>query len=105
MAKFKRTATTYVVFEHLKRVDDFRTMRQIVKETGETPNRVSAALHSLVRYKAVAFIEAPNTLHFYATPDTDTRSATREEVAPNQGQKRQRKKRDESKVTRRRVRE
>jgi hypothetical protein len=92
MRKLKETTTTHLVFEALKRADDFRTSRQLQLETGRSSNRVGAALHLLERYRAVDFVEGEGTLWWFATPGSDTRVRTVEEKAPETRPRRARRK-------------
>jgi len=82
MKRFKQPTSTSIVFAALIRANDFRTGKQLQTETGLSSNRVSAALYSLMKYKAAEFIEAEGSLWWFATPDTDTRSRTVDEKAP-----------------------
>ena len=77
--KHKRTTFTTIVFEALKRADDFRTGRQLMAETQLDTNHVSACLSHLRKFKAVDCIEQPDALWWYATPDRDTRQRVIEE--------------------------
>lgn len=82
MRRLKQPTATSIVFEALVRADDFRTGLQLQAETGLNSNRVSAALYHLKKYKAAEFIEGEGNLWWFATPETDTRSRTIEEKAP-----------------------
>lgn len=87
----KEVTATFKVFEALKAADDLMTVRQLVERTGEPVNRVSAALHMLKIHKAVDIVEAPDTLWWFATPDTDDRSKTLEMRTPEKGPRKPRK--------------
>jgi hypothetical protein len=79
--KTKRPATTRVVFDYLIGADDFRTMSAICADTGEHPNRVSAALHHLQKHSAADFVEGDAQVpHWYAKPGDDTRTKVVDEV-------------------------
>jgi hypothetical protein len=80
----KRTepTATSIVYAALMRANDFRTGRQLQAETGLNTNRVSAALYSLLKYKAVEFIDSDNALWWFSTPENDTRSRTVDERVP-----------------------
>lgn len=88
MIAHKEPTTVSLVYAVLFNSGDFRTAQQLVEETRQSPNRVSAALFSLFHYKAVAAMPVPvpgfsrPALYWYATPDTDTRSRTVEMRAP-----------------------
>jgi len=68
-----KPTTTSRVYDVLKACGDFRTARQIKVQLGENINRVSAALYHLRAHKAVDFVEAPETLWWFATPESDNR--------------------------------
>lgn len=80
--RLKETTATSLVLGALVRADDFRTGRQLVEETGQSPARVSAALYSLLKHKAVELVEAPDNLWWFATPESDTRVRVVEERTP-----------------------
>lgn len=76
----KPTATSRV-YGLLRACDDFRTARQLRGQLmGLTLNQVSAALYHLRNYKAADFIEAPETLWWFATPENDARSYKRKGI-------------------------
>lgn len=71
------------MLEALRRADDFRTAQQLVGETARNGNQVSAALHSLRKYKAVDCLASDSTLYWYALPpEGDTRKRRVDEKAP-----------------------
>lgn len=71
--KLKEPTATSQVFALLARVDDFMTAPQITVLTGQSRNRVGAALHMLLEYRAVVAVEQGGQLWWAATPATDTR--------------------------------
>lgn len=87
---------THLVFEHLVKVDDFRTAQQLQQELSIASNRVSAALHSLRTYDAVTAMAADERLWWYATPISDTRSRRVDERAPELKPRRPRKRKVET---------
>lgn len=48
--------------------------REIMQQLRISPNRTTAALHHLHKYRAVDFIEVKGRLWWFATPQTDARS-------------------------------
>jgi hypothetical protein len=78
----KIETTTSLVLRTLVTCDDFRTCKQLCDLTGRKFNQVSAALHHLRVCKAVEVIEQPDNLWWYATPENDTRSITRDMRKP-----------------------
>ena len=97
--KLKVTTATFLVFERLKRADDFMTVVQLqAAEPSETYNRIQAALHHLRKYHAVECMASDGQLWWYATPDKDTRTYSREEITPEtKPRKMRRKKQGETK--------
>lgn len=75
----KMITTTTLVLEHLQRVDDFLTAKQLVIATGRTTNRVTAALHHLRIHKAVEAMDVDGQLYWYHTSTNDDRSRVVEE--------------------------
>ena len=74
----KRVTATFKVFEALKK--DALTLDQLLKITGEPYNRVTAALFGLKnRYQAIA----EDNGVYVATPESDTRIRTVEEIEDN----------------------
>ena len=63
------------VEEALARADDFMSFADLLQAVGAgcTHNRLTAALHSLRKYKAADSVESGGKLYWFSTPDTDTR--------------------------------
>lgn len=86
--KHKIVTHTSKVLEYLRKVDDFRTTKQLKEGLTSliyqpSGNQILAALHSLVKYKAVAFMESNDRMYWYATaPEEDTRIKTLDERTP-----------------------
>lgn len=91
MKRIKEPTSTKIVFEALIAADDFLTGKQLQVLTGLSSNRVSAALYSLLNYKAVEFIESERKLWWFATLASDTRSRTVDQRAPELRQRKSRK--------------
>ena len=79
--RLKRTTTTTLITDRLRILDDFQTTRQLIDDTHESSNRVTAALHRLRVYGAIDAMEVDGQLYWYLTPDTDTRIRTVPEKA------------------------
>lgn len=83
MRKFTELTTVNEVFRVLVEADDFMTARQIsAKLPTHKSHNVMTALGSLRRYRAVNAIASPNAIHWYATPEYDTRMKTVVERVP-----------------------
>lgn len=82
MKGFKQPTVTSIVLAALVKADDFRTGKMLQQETGLSGNRVSAALYHMQKHKAAEFIEAGQTLWWFATPTEDTRTFRIEEKHP-----------------------
>lgn len=82
MKRLTETTATFLVFTALKDANDFLTVPQLRERTGQSVNRVSAALHMLRTYKAVECLHSDGYLWWYATPENDTRTKTVDERAP-----------------------
>ena len=80
----KRTSFTCLTFEALKEADDFLTLHQLNQRLGIGTCRVSAALHHLYKRKAVSCLSENGTLWWYATPETDDRTRSYDEVSETQ---------------------
>lgn len=82
--KVKVPTCTSTVERLLRELDDFATREDIIALTGETPNRVSAALHHLRKYKVVDVIIQPDGRGWwYILPTiSDQRNVVREEITP-----------------------
>jgi hypothetical protein len=66
---------TSLVEEALRTADDFLGAPELVARTGGNTNQISAALHGLLRYRAVDCVsDAAGRLFWFATPQTDTRT-------------------------------
>lgn len=80
--RHKEPTSTGIVYRALCAADDFRTLRQLIRECGLSCNRVSAALHHLRARRAVDVMDVEGQLWWFATPDTDNRSSTVDERTP-----------------------
>lgn len=89
--RLRQTTTTTLVMDHLRRVDDFVTARQLQAATGRNCNQVSAALHQLHVHRAVDCVASDRQLWWFATPDSDTRIRTVDEKAVEDKPRRPRK--------------
>jgi DNA-binding transcriptional regulator PaaX len=78
--KSKRPATTLLVTEALEVVDDFLSFKDLVALTGDSPQRIHAALHWLVTAGAIAVVTQGEDLFYYRSIDTDRRTYAREET-------------------------
>ena len=82
MKPVRQTTTTLLVLEALRRGDDFYTIADLVRLTGRSPNRVSAALHHLRHRHAVDVVIQQRTGFWFARPpEEDDRSRVLEEIA------------------------
>ena len=100
MKPFTETTSTLIVTEHLRRVNDFQTVKQIELATGRSNNRVCAALHHLRKYHVVDHMESDGQLWWYALPTAeDTRQKVCEERRPENKPRRRRKPRTTTDAT------
>jgi DNA-binding transcriptional regulator GbsR (MarR family) len=67
------------VTEALTITDDFMTATQIATATGLARNAVTRSLWWLQKARAVEAIESAGDVHWFVTPDTDTRHHTLDE--------------------------
>ena len=84
MRKLKVPTCTFTVENMLRELDDFATREDIIALTGESPNRVSAALHHLRKYKVIDVIIQPDGRGWwFVLPEiSDQRSVVKEEITP-----------------------
>lgn len=80
MSVRKRTTCTKLVLDYLISLDDFATRAMIIKGAPVTSSQVTATLHDLKRFKAIAVMEVDGVLWFYATADSDTRQRHTDEI-------------------------
>lgn len=73
MFKPKKETDTSRVMRALLAADDFLTAHELQRRLLLDCNHVSAALYHLRKYKAADFVEAPEALWWFATPESDTR--------------------------------
>ena len=72
--KQKEPTWSNIVLDYLRRVDDFKTIKEIREGTGITSNRINAALFMLHGYRCVDFIVQNDRTHWFARPpEEDTR--------------------------------
>jgi hypothetical protein len=79
-SKSKRPATTLLVTEALEITDDFLSFKDLVALTDDSPQRIHAALHWLVKSGAIAVVTQGEDLFYYRSLDTDKRHWVREET-------------------------
>lgn len=85
MTKRKGTpipTTTSLVEEALRLADDFMSYPMLLQASGRSTSQVGAALSHLRKHKAVDSVLVEGRPWWFATPETDTRSHTREEMIP-----------------------
>ena len=76
----KRTTTTTLIVEALRRLDDFVTARGLCEATNRSANQVTAGLVHLKKHHVVAAVEQEGRLYWYLTGE-DTRGYSIEEKA------------------------
>lgn len=91
MKKLKEITATTAVLEALQRADDFRTVSHLQVATGQSMNRVRAALHHLHKYRVVECMASDGRLWWYATPENDQRTLVVDERTPEAKPRKQRK--------------
>lgn len=89
--RLKQTTTTLLVFEVLTVATDFMTVAQLVRVTGRSSSAVSAALIHLRSHKAADFVWQGGVSYWIATPDTDNRIRTIQEIVMGSTRPRRRK--------------
>lgn len=82
MKRLKETTSTTRVFEALRAADDFCTGRHLQVVLSLDSNHVSAALYHLRKYHAADYIEQPDALWWFATPESDLRCRVVDERTP-----------------------
>lgn len=79
----RRTHPTYSsqVIELLVAADDALRCVDIAQRLGLSTRLISGVLHTLYRYRVLDIIEGRDDIWWYATPENDTRTRVRKEVA------------------------
>lgn len=75
-----KPTTTHLVLEHLRKLDDFAGVPQLVAATGRTANQVSAALCWLQKAGVVDAVNSQDRLWWFATNGQDMRQTTHETI-------------------------
>lgn len=91
--KLKEPTCTLLVLEVMVKTDDFMSVSQIMKATGLTANRTTAALCHLRKRKAVDSLACDGSLWWFATPDSDNRCYCVKERMPEVNKRKPRKSR------------
>lgn len=85
MTKRKGTpipTTTSLVEEALRAADDFMSYPMLIAKTGRSISQIGAAISWMRRHKAVDSVLVEGRPWWFATPETDTRSRTVDELIP-----------------------
>jgi len=82
-----RPTWTHLVSESLRSADDFCSMKQLIAETGGTPNQISAALHHLQKCRVVDAVSGPDGLFWFYRGD-DLRTRELAERVPEENKRR-----------------
>lgn len=71
--RIRRPTWTSVVMEHLVGLDDLVETRELRRQLGMVSRVLWATLCTLQRYRAVDCVASADGLHWFATPQTDSR--------------------------------